>query len=324
MPTTSTLVVRDRAELAWAAGFFDGEGSTIVHTDESRPLYLRLEVAVPQAGHDGLPAVLLRFQRAVGGLGRVVGPERDDLYKFMSSGRLEALAIVALLWDQLGQVKRAQANDAIRTFLDQYESGSAHARAGRHVRQVFALIEAPLIGSTDSCELELAWAAGFLDAEGCFGLAKANKRARGPQWYRVRASAAQHGKPGIAPEVLQRLRRALGDIGKIERHGDIDDFKWLVEGDALVQTVLDVVGQFLSERKAAQAREVLRAFRGQIRLKGNTTHCVRGHEYSYTAVRGGRARRVCNACARLIDRRERAKQGIAPRAFKNIARRYTE
>jgi hypothetical protein len=41
-------------------------------------------------------------------------------------------------------------------------------------------------------------------------------------------------------------------------------------------------------------------------------------------MRSGRMRRICNACARLQDRRERARRGIPPRAFKNIARRYTQ
>jgi len=317
-------MVLDRTELAWAAGFFDGEGSTMVHTNELRPGYLRLEVVVPQVGHDGLPAVLLRFQRAVGGLGRIGGPERDDLYECRSSMRLEALAIVALLWNDLGAVKRRQANEAIKAFLNQYESRTVEARGGRHVSRVFEVVETRLSEPSDSVQLELAWAAGFLDAEGCFGLAKGNKRVRGTQWYRIRASATQHGQPAVIPDVLHRLQRALRGIGRIERHGDEDDFKWLVEGDTDVQIVFEAVSPFLSEVKTAQAERALQAFRAQTRLKGNATHCVRGHEYSYTALRGGRVRRICNACARLQDRRERARQGIAPRAFKNISRRYTE
>lgn len=324
MPTTSPAAVLDRTELAWAAGFFDGEGSTMIHTDASRPGYLRLEVAVPQVGHDGLPAVLLRFHRAIGGLGRIGGPERDDLYECRSSVRLEALAIVALLWNDLGAVKRRQANEAIKAFLNQFESRTVEARGGRNANRVFDVVESRVSEPSDSHQVELAWAAGFLDAEGCFGLAKANKRVRGTQWYRIRASATQHGQPAVIPDVLHRLQGALRGIGRIECHGDDDDFKWLVEGETDVQMVLDAVSPFLSDVKTAQAARALQAFRAQTRLKGNATHCVRGHEYTYTAMRGGRMRRICNACARLQDRRERAKQGIPPRAFTNVARRYTE
>lgn len=319
----SSAAVLDRADLAWAAGFFDGEGSTMVHRDESRPGYLRLEVAVPQSGHGGgVPAVLVRFQKAVGGVCRIVGPEGRDMYKCVSSGRLEAMAIVAFLWNQLGDVKRRQANDAIKSFLAQYESTYLVARTGRHADRVFELLSPSTEHSMDTQQLERAWAAGFMDGEGCFGTARAGKRVRGPDWYRVRASATQHGAPHVVPKVLLRLQRLLG--GRIECHGEIDDFKWVAEGDGLVEKILGMLQPFLGEIKMSDARNALAAFRAQVRLKGDATHCVRGHEYSFTAMRGGRMRRICNACARLQDRRERARQGIAPRAFTNVARRYTE
>jgi hypothetical protein len=112
--------------------------------------------------------------------------------------------------------------------------------------------------------------------------------------------------------------------GRIECHGEIDDFKWVAEGDGIVDTVLRLLQPFLGEIKTAEAQRALAAFRAQLRLKGNATHCVRGHEYSHTAMRGGRMRRICKACTRITSRRERAKQGIAPRPFKDVSRRYTE
>jgi hypothetical protein len=321
--TSLLAVVLDPLELAWAAGFFDGEGSTIVHKDESRPGYLRLEAVVPQSGHGaGVPTVLIRFQKAVGGLCRIVGPEGRDMYKCVSSGRLEAMAIVALLWSQLGEVKRRQANEAIKTFVDQYEHADFAARVGRHAGRVFEVIGPSIDHETDLERLEIAWAAGFMDGEGCFGIARAGRRVNGPDWYRVRASATQHGAPRVVPEVLLRLHGLLG--GRIECHGEIDDFKWVSEGDNNVERVLRLLEPFLGEIKAAEAHRALAAFRAQVRLKGNSTHCRRGHEYTQTALRGGRTRRICNPCARIIDRRKRAKQGIPPRAFKNIARRYTQ
>jgi hypothetical protein len=322
MSDPSPAAVLDRAELAWAAGFFDGEGSTIVHTDKSRPGYLRLEVVVPQSGGGrGVPAVIVRFHKAVGGICRIVGPEGHDMYKCVSGGRLEAMAIVALLWDQLGDVKRRQANDAMKTFLAQYESADLVARTGRHAGRVFALVSASTEEGADAQQLDLAWAAGFMDGEGCFGVARAVKRVHGPDWYRVRASATQHGAPRVAPEVLLRLQRVLG--GRIECHGEIDDFKWVAEGDRDVELVLRLLEPFLGEIKTADAHRALAAFRAQVRLKGNTTHCRRGHEYTNMSMRGGRMRRNCNPCARLLARRERAKQGIPPRPFKDISRRYT-
>ncbi len=324
MPISTPAAVLDQAELAWAAGFFDGEGSTMVHLDDSRPGYVRLEAAVPQSGRgSGIPATLVRFQTAVGGIGRIVGPDERDIYKWVSQGRLEALATQALLWKQLGGVKRHQANVAIKHFMAQYDSPDLVARTGRHERRVFELVRGAIPRANDPIQVERAWAAGFFDGEGCFGIARAGKRVRGPDWYRVRASATQHGEPGIVPEVLLRLQRALGGLGRIERHGEIDDFKWVAEGDLVVETVLHALEPFLGDLKIAAGLQALAAFRAQVRLKGDANHCVPGHEYSYTTMRGGLVRRICNPCARIYGRRSRAKEGVSQRPFKDVSRRYT-
>ena len=319
MSEASPAVVLDRAELAWAAGFFDGEGSKIARTLTSRPGYYQLNVTVPQAGRDGIPPVLFRFQRVMLGMGRITGPDDNRLYMLRFAAREEVQLVLELIWPYLGDIKRAQASRAMELVEQQYASGSRRRRSPRRRAP-----EVPPIQHRTPADLERAWAAGFFDGEGCFGLFKAMKRVRGPQWYRVRASASQHGDPGIVPEVLRRLQDALGGIGRIERHGDVDDFKWLVEGDGLVQNVLDTIAPWLEEQKAAAGRKALDAFRAQIRLKGDAAHCVRGHKYTYTAIRGGRIRRICNPCARPADRRKRAKQGIPPRPFKDISRRYTQ
>lgn len=235
----------------------------------------------------------------IGGLGRIVGPEAGDLYKWISRGRLEAMGAVALLWEHLGPVRRQQANAAIKRFLSQYECNPSLARSGRHVRAVFALLDLDVEPPANPQQLELAWAAGFLEGEGYFGCVRSTARVREPQWYGVRGSATQRGEPGIVPEVLQRLQRALGGMGRIERHSGVDTFKWVVEGDTQVEAVVERLAPYVGERKVAQARQALAAFRAQVRLKGNATHCVRGHEYSYVAMRSGRIRRICNPCARL-------------------------
>jgi hypothetical protein len=122
---------------------------------------------------------------------------------------------------------------------------------------------------------------------------------------------------------LRRLHRIL-DVGRIERHGEPDDYKWTAEGMIAIESVLGVVGPWLGTVKREQARDSMRAFTGQVRLKGNRTHCKRGHAYDRRVTRNGRTRVFCNACHRLRERRQRALLGIAPRQFKNVARRYTE
>ncbi len=146
---------------------------------------------------------------------------------------------------------------------------------------------------------------------------------RGPAWYRVPVSADQHGVVGSVPEVLLRLQRALGGIGRIDRHGAPDDYKWSAEGHAALEEVLALTSQWLGNEKREDARQALAKFASQTRLKGDATRCVRGHLYTRVAMKGGRRRRICNACTRLNDRARRAAIGIPPRPFKDFSRRYT-
>jgi hypothetical protein len=311
-------LVLDRADLAWAAGFFDAEGSTIARTYAARPGYYQLNITVPQACRHGVPPLLLRFQRVMLGMGGISGPNSGHGYMLRFSAREEVRLVLQLLWPELGKVKRAQATAAIAVVDTQYESSKIRARGARKVPP-----ELPPIVDRSDDEIESAWAAGFLDAEGCFGLNRGKARARGPVWYRIRVSADQHGLPDNVPEVLLRLRTALGGLGRIERHGEPDDYKWSAEGAAAIDKVLTLTSRWLGDEKRNDARQALEKFHAQVRLKGDATHCVRGHLYTRVAQKGGRARRICNACERLADRARRAAQGIPPRQFKDLARRYT-
>jgi len=257
------------------------------------------------------------------GMGKIVGPNEYGIYVWRTRGFEETQATVALLWPHLGPVKRAQATAAVRDVLDGYRSGRLKARGGRGPSDEHVVHAAGSSAIASADDLERAWAAGFMDAEGCFGLARSMKRKNGPQWYRIRVSASQHGDVGVPAEVLKRLHAVFDGTGRIERHGDPDDHRWLAEGANAVEDVLRRTEPWLGSVKVAQAKIALEKFRGQVRLKGDSTHCVRGHSYSGLAMRGGRLRRICNLCDLLSERRRRAAKGISPRQFKNPARRYT-
>lgn len=112
----------DTHELAWAAGLFDGEGyigaaarnSRVAKTGRSQaPL---LQMAVVQ-WHD--PAVLTRFQKAVGGLGSITSRvrERQSTEYIWRSGSFEVVqTCVALLWRWLSSPKRAQATRTLQAY----------------------------------------------------------------------------------------------------------------------------------------------------------------------------------------------------------------
>lgn len=105
-------------ELVWAAGFFDGEGSTLCVTQKPRANLPRgwagLRVVVTQVEREPLE----RFWGAVGGYGRLRGPcavtnpRGQPINTWAASGR-EAAATLTLLWPFLCQPKRAQANAAM-------------------------------------------------------------------------------------------------------------------------------------------------------------------------------------------------------------------
>jgi hypothetical protein len=318
----------DPLEIAWAAGFFDGEGSTIARRDRARPGYRRLVISAPQSGGEAPPDVLLRFRGAMLGMGSIGTRNDDGIYCWRTNGYPQGRAVLALLWRHLGAVKRRQAAGALAAIRHQYASGRVHKRASRSRSTVPPVGDRIVGGMHDDATERRAWAAGFLDAEGCFGLARKGIRRDGVASYRIPCSASQHGELGVPPAVLVRLHAAMGGLGKIERHGDPDDHKWVVEGEIGVKAVLAVVEPWLGPVKRSQAGSALTAFAEQRArrepMRGSGEHCKRGHPYDDRATRNGRTQAICNACRRIMERRKRAAQKIPPRRFKNTDRRYTD
>jgi hypothetical protein len=108
--------------LAWAAGFFDGEGSTrATHDKRCKSCYIR--IALPQIHRE----VLDRFQGAVGGKGKIYGPYkirqspnqgvysgrgRQPLF-YWCVGHKQGIEVINLLWPYLSTQKRIQATKAL-------------------------------------------------------------------------------------------------------------------------------------------------------------------------------------------------------------------
>jgi hypothetical protein len=238
--------------------------------------------------------------------------EKNDLHKWRAGGRVSAEISLALMWPSLGAVKRAQAELAIDAVQLQYAEGRIRSRPAKY-RPLF--VPHTAAERTDDARRELAWAAGFFDAEGCFSVIRKNERRDGTFGFRVRASASQHGAPNLPAEVLIRLQRTLG--GRIERHGDIDDFKWVAEGDQNVRSVFEKLRPWLGEVKLAQARAALDTHEAS-RVRGGSDRCIRGHVYDSVEIRAdGTIRRRCSACDRIRGREKRAAQGAIARVVRN-------
>jgi hypothetical protein len=101
----------NREELAWAAGWFDGEGFIGLRGRA-------LSMAIPQTD----PRPLRRFQSAVLGLGIIDGPwqPRTAHWKPKWTWRVQSFenvqAVVGLLWAFLSEPKREQARKALTAY----------------------------------------------------------------------------------------------------------------------------------------------------------------------------------------------------------------
>ena len=124
-------------EAAWAAGFFDGEGSTVLmpaSNDGQRRRYLTPRCSISQHAPEGEPCVpLLRFQQAVGGLGSVNGPRTYTGYTTprwtWSTNRAdEAEVVLAILWPYLSAPKRAQAMPVLTEYRADLATRRAYTR----------------------------------------------------------------------------------------------------------------------------------------------------------------------------------------------------
>lgn len=137
-----------------------------------------------------MPETLLRFHRALGGLGRIGGPHvqpgRRDLYRWEISSRGDVELFHHLLLPWLGQVKLLALANAV---------GRPPATSRLMTRR---------------SDEWLAWAAGLYDGEGCAYL----RGHRTHDGYVIGEVALTQSGCGEPPEVLRRLAQVIG-VGHI-------------------------------------------------------------------------------------------------------------
>jgi hypothetical protein len=116
----------NREELAWAAGFFDGEGCATLNVSGPKK-YRRASLVVVQSG-DHAVSLLERFQAAVFGVGAIYvekpRPGRLQKYRWQTAKFASVQAVCAALWQFLGPAKRAK----IKFCLPQMRHGRTHRR----------------------------------------------------------------------------------------------------------------------------------------------------------------------------------------------------
>ncbi len=116
--------MRKREELAWAAGFFDGEGSFHAHASKRHAAatgYQREYWSVQASVGNTDKELLDRFYAYVG-VGRIKGPyieqrgNRLPVYRWSASGHMAVQFLGAMLWPWLGTYKRERWEASLRAY----------------------------------------------------------------------------------------------------------------------------------------------------------------------------------------------------------------
>jgi hypothetical protein len=160
-----------------------------------------------------------------------------------------------------------------------------------------------------AAQLELAWAAGFFDGEGCTFLANIAKG---------RFSYAGITIKQVVAENLERFKAAVGGLGNI--NGPYQEVarcspvsKYRVVGTGARQ-VLRLLWPYLGGAKRQQAERVLAAEnnKGGVAF-AKRTHCPKGHPYDEANTRATPGGRCCRACDAEAHRRKR--KAVGPKAL---------
>src|SRR4051794_32131990 len=102
----------------------------------------------------------------------------------------------------------------------------------------------------DDRTLQIAWAAGFLDGEGCFSLSKSSGKGCHETTRNAALSACQIRK---AP--LEKLAGLFGGNVNVARTHDKGQaiYQWCITGSQLVPVIEDLLPHLVGKRDEAQA-----------------------------------------------------------------------
>src|SRR3972149_5435540 len=105
------IIEYPKVDLAWAAGFFDGEGSIGCYPNRKINGYLYPAASVSQTRLEPL----LRFKQIVGFGNIITAKDGHSHWKLYSFEKVQF--IICLLWNFLSEPKKEQAKKAISKYL---------------------------------------------------------------------------------------------------------------------------------------------------------------------------------------------------------------
>ena len=234
---SSQMEAPSEQDVAWAAGIFDGEGSTSTYLTKPNRIPRR-QMAVSQGGSPGSkPTVLVRFCDIVR-VGNITGPY-DGLYYWKITKKDDVDIVGAMLWRYLSRQKRQQ-------------FAAAAIRLGRS-------LPGPL-NDTGGRDFEAAWASGLFDGEGTFG-AYARKGMRS-SWRGAQMSVPQASATAV-PETLLRFRSVVG-VGSVtgprvvpSSWSRLPQYRWNATGRHVCSAAIKVIWPCLGPVKRAEIQAAI-------------------------------------------------------------------
>ncbi len=159
-----------------------------------------------------------------------------------------------------------------------------------------------------STDIEIAWAAGLFEGEGCIVL---------------RAKRAAELTVGMTDrDVIDRFHRVVGAGYVLTESRTKDGHKtlhrWMCGKSADVRAVLAAFLPYFGARRAEKATEVLARLVDNPGSRSHRQHCIHGHEFTaentYLHIRDGKTCRSCRACRRMREASVREKAHAAARS----------
>jgi hypothetical protein len=242
----------DIRDLAWAAGFFEAEGSVSHHLPKGRKTS-RATVDVSQKGAGRPPTVLLQFREVVGG-GSIFGPYRGYLYYWRTHEAALISSTISLLWPWLITEKRTQIGATIAAVPALWCAETVGEIWTSHAEGAYGPDE------------QRAWAAGLFEGDGSIGsYVGRTSRSQRPL---LSASISQASADGI-PTCLLRFRDivGIGSIrGPIQPRGwsRLPQYRWQAQGKS-VETIMAVLTPWLVGAKREDVHEAISAARAATR-----------------------------------------------------------
>jgi hypothetical protein len=270
-------------DIAWIAGLFEGEGNISLwlpshgsgHTSvllgtSDRDVVERLDRLFPS--RTGLKVHKDHTR-----------PQNKDQHVWKLGDSANQQRFLRMIMPLLGQRRLAKAQEVV-AWLE-----------SRPYAKTLTIEPIPMLSVPSSREIDVAWAAGLFEGEGCISYGVK----RGNVIVQVRMTDR---------DIIERLHAVVPcpKIGIVLPKSDHHktQYRWTLTAPDRIREFLNMTLPYFGERRSTRAQELL-AFLdtrpGRGARNGRKTHCPKGHEYTpenTTPIGPDKTWRACRTCNR--------------------------